>query len=403
MWGVSGQATAFPASLRLLVGRFDPDAFDIPRRAPRVRLRYDGEGEWDAVLDRRGVRLEPASGGEGDALLAADAVTWRRIASDVGGGMEAWRAGRLVIRRNLHLALGFLAATSGLSGPGRLVLKHVRTRVGYLSTMQAGEGEAVVLIHGLGATKASLLPTLRALAPSFRVIALDLPGFGDSVKPIGKRYDPPFFARGVVALLDELELDRAHFVGNSLGGRVALEMGMLHPDRTARLAMLCPSLAWLRRPQWTPLLRLLRPELGLIQPAPRRVVEPLVRSLIPGASESWIAVAVDEFLRLYLNPRGRAALYAAARQITLEEPEGRSGFWPRLREMGPDALFIWGRHDRLVPAAFAEPVREALPRARHLTLDCGHVPQLEAPRQTHQALTRFLEEVERPRASGAAG
>ncbi len=400
---MSREASAAPASLRLLAGRFDPEAFDLPPGAPRVRLRCDGEGEWDLVLDRRGVRLEPIAGAEGDALLAADGATWKGIARDVGGGMEAWRTGRLSIRRNLHLALGVLTATSGLTGPGRPVVKHVRTRVGSLSTMQAGVGEAVVLIHGLGATKASLLPTLRALAPSFRVIALDLPGFGDSTKPIGKRYDPPFFARGVLALLDELGLERAHFVGNSLGGRVALEMGLLHPDRTARLGLLCPSLAWLRRPQWAPLLRLLRPELGLIQPAPRRMVEPLVRSLIPGANEAWIAVAVDEFLRLYLNPRGRAALYAAARQITLEEPQGRAGFWPRLRALEPDALFVWGRHDRLVPVAFAEPVREALPRARHLILDCGHVPQLEAPRETHTALTRFLGEVERPRASGAAG
>ena len=214
---------------------------------------------------------------------------------------------------------------------------------------------------------------MRALAPSFRTIAVDLPGHGDSDKPVGRAYDPPFFARALVALLDELGVERAHFVGNSLGGRVSLEMGLSHPDRTARLALLCPSLAWRHRPQWAWFLRLLRPELGLLQPAPRRIVEPLFRSLTPEASEGWITIAVDEFLRSYLDPRGRAALYAAARHIAIEEPEGSAGFWPRLRSLSPGALFVWGRRDRLVPMSFSRHVREALPAAEHLVLDCGHV------------------------------
>ena len=87
---------------------------------------------------------------------------------------------------------------------------------------------------------------------------------------------------------------------------------------------------------------------------------------------------------------GRAAFYAAARQIYLEEPHGKEGFWPRLRTLQADALFVWGRRDRLVPIAFARHVKEALPHARHLELDCGHVPQVERPEQTHAALAAFL-------------
>ena len=55
-----------------------------------------------------------------------------------------------------------------------------------------------------------------------------------------------------------------------------------------------------------------------------------MRRLIPGAQEGWAAAGVDEFLRAYLTPRGRAAFYAAARHIYLEEPEGEDGFWTRL-------------------------------------------------------------------------
>ena len=127
-----------------------------------------------------------------------------------------------------------------------------------------------------------------------------------------------------------------------------------------------------------------------MQLAPRAVVEALVHRLIPGADEGWTAAGVDEFLRAYLTPAGRAAFYAAARQIYLEEPHGEEGFWPRLRTLQPDALFIWGRRDKLVPIAFERHVADALPRARHLELDCGHVPQVELPKQTHAALAAFL-------------
>jgi pimeloyl-ACP methyl ester carboxylesterase len=157
-----------------------------------------------------------------------------------------------------------------------------------------------------------------------------------------------------------------------------------------RLGLLAPSLAWLRDRPWARLLRLVPPQLGAVQPAPRRLVEALVRRLVPGGADGWTAVGLDEFLRSYLSPRGRAAFYAAARNIYLEEPHGPEGFWTRLPALATPSLFVWGRRDRIVPIRFARHVRDALPRAEHLELDCGHVPQLERPRQTHDAIARFL-------------
>ena len=109
-------------------------------------------------------------------------------------------------------------------------------------------------------------------------------------------------------------------------------------------------------------MKALRPELGLLQLAPRPVVEEFARRFVPGGRAGWSAVGVDEFLRAYLQPRGRAAFYAALRNIYLDEPEGEEGFWTRLRSLESDSLFVWGRSDRLVPIAFARHVREALPR-----------------------------------------
>jgi pimeloyl-ACP methyl ester carboxylesterase len=358
----------------------------------RIRLEVTGEAAWDVHVSEQGgnVALGPAGHGSPDASLGADAQTWERIVDDVRGGMEAFEAGGLSVRRDLHLGVGFLAATSGTDEEHRLSFRTVRTRGGHLSTLQAGAGAPVIALHGLGATKASFLPTVAAMGEDFRMIAVDLPGFGESGKPLGAPYDPKFFAESVIDLLDALELESAHILGNSMGGRVALEVGLRTPERVGRLGLLAPSLAWRRERHWAPLLKLVRPELGAIQPAPRAVVEAIVSRVVPGASEGWTAAGVDEFLRSYLTPRGRAAFYAAARNIYLEEPFGPNGFWTRLPGLEPESLFVWGTEDQVVPIGFARHVTEALPFARHVELRCGHVPQLEQPKQTHDALTKFL-------------
>ena len=378
-----------PEVLAELVGRYDPCAFEPGREHARIRLLGAADRAWDVVIRGGRTRLVAAEG-EPDAVLQADAGTWGAIAEDVRGGMDAFRAGRLSVRRDLHLGIGFLAATAPPTEHG-LRIRRVRTRVGWVSLTEAGSGEACLLMHGLGATKVSMLPTLAALAPGRRAIAVDLPGFGDSSKPVRARYDAPFFARAMVALLDALEIDRAHLVGNSMGGRVAIELGLAHADRTRRLALLAPSLAWLRSRPWAPLLRLVVPQLGLIQPAPRAVVTRIVDRVVPGSGTEWTAAGIDEFLRSYLTPRGRSAFYTAARNIYLEEPHGPNGFWTRLPGLEPPSLFVWGRRDGLVPIRFERHVRDALPGSRHVELNCGHVPQLERPRETHAAITEFLD------------
>jgi pimeloyl-ACP methyl ester carboxylesterase len=378
-----------PDALRTLVDHYDAAVFAPERGQGRVRLAV-GDGEaWDVELKAGHARITPAQG-DPDAVLTADGATWARLASDVRGGLDAFRDGRLSVRRNLHLGTGFLAATSQVTGPGRLRFAAVSTRRVRLSTIEAGTGPAVIAVHGLGATKGSFLPTVAALSGQFRMIAVDLPGFGDSDKPIGARYDARYFAGVIVDLLDAVKLDRAHLIGNSLGGRIALEVGLQHPERVDRLGLLAPSLAWRRSRPWASLLRFTRPELGLLQLAPRSVVEAIVNRVVPGAGNGWAAAGVDEFLRAYLTPSGRAAFYAAARHIYLEAPDGESGFWTRLPDLAPEALFVWGRKDTLVPISFERHVREALPAAHHLELDCGHVPQIERPRQTNNALAKFL-------------
>jgi pimeloyl-ACP methyl ester carboxylesterase len=382
-----------PDSLTTLIERFDRSVFDGPKDGARVRLTVQGEGEWDALVGHptKKPRLVEANGVRPDARLSADPRSWNKIATDVRGGMDAFRAGKLEVRDNLHLGVGLLAATSANTEHTRLRFETIKTKAGKISTAQAGEGDPLICIPGLGGTKASFLPTLSALAEHHRVIALDLPGFGESDKPIAAGYDAPYFARAVFALMDALQLDDAHLAGNSMGGRVALEAGMMDPSRTRRLVLLSPAVAFLKKDRRLEmLLHLTRPELGLIQPAPRPLIEGIVRRVVPGGRDGWSAAGVDEFLRAFHTPRGRAAFYAAARNIYLDRADGDEGFWARLRQLEPDTLFFWGKYDTLIPAAFQRHVEEALPRAEHTLQDCGHVPQLELPVETHRAMRRFL-------------
>jgi pimeloyl-ACP methyl ester carboxylesterase len=379
-----------PQPLIALIERFDPTAFDLPGDRAVIRLTVADSGSWDVRVERGGAQLAGPSKGQADAVLSADEATWNLLEHDVAAGMDAFRRGRLRVRRNLHLGVGFLAATAGATGPGRFRFHRARTKAGEFSLLEAGTGDPILMLHGLGGTKASFLPSVAALGGSFRVIAVDMLGFGDSSKPLGASYGPSFQAGAITKLLDALELPRAHFVGHSLGGRVAMELGFKHPDRTAGLVLLTPAMAWLRERRWAPYLRLVRPELGLFQIAPRRVVDAFMRRVVPGGDSPWAAPAIDEFVRIFSTARGRAAFYAAARHIYLDEPHGDNGFWTKLETLSPESLFIWGRKDPLVSTAFIKHVEKALPAARHVELDCGHLPQIEQPRQTHAAIEKFL-------------
>jgi hypothetical protein len=138
---------------------------------------------WDALLVDGGAHVIPAAG-DADATLTADARTWRAIAEDGRAGMRAYLSGRLEIRLNLHLGVGFLAATSGDEDPARLRFRTAATRRARLSTLEAGSGPEVVAGAWARRDEGIVPATVVALAGGFRVIALDLPGFGDSDKPL---------------------------------------------------------------------------------------------------------------------------------------------------------------------------------------------------------------------------
>jgi pimeloyl-ACP methyl ester carboxylesterase len=369
-------------SVQALADRYDPSAVDPPLEA-RVRL-VAGDEAHDALVDAHGARIVTADGAEPDAVIHGPPSAWQRAANG-HGGLAALGDG-MRMRRNLHVGTGFLAATSGDRGASRLRLETLETPHGGIATAQAGSGPLLLAVHGLGGTKASFLPTLALMSRTHRVVAIDLPGFGDSVKPLRAAYDARYFARVLTDVLDALGVDRAHVAGNSMGGRIALELALTDPARVDRLVLLSPAMAWLRPRRWAPVVRLLRPELTML---PLPAVERVVRRVV-GDGDDWTAAGVDEFLRAFCTPRGRHAFHAVLRNIYLDPPHGDDGLWSRLAAMQHDALFVWGRRDTLVPIGFMKHVERTFPAAKHLELDCGHVPQVERPFETHDAMRAFL-------------
>jgi pimeloyl-ACP methyl ester carboxylesterase len=179
-----------------------------------------------------------------------------------------------------------------------------------------------------------------------------------------------------------------------MGGRIAMELGMDHPDRVRAIACLCPAAAFSHRPA-VALVRALRPELGIVASRlPRSRILPQMRGLFADPScvePEWYEAAVDDFLHVWKSPRARMAFFASLRNIYLDEPEGDRGFWTRLATMGVPSLYIYGRRDALISHRFARKVQRTLPGADVVVWsDCGHVPQIEFPDRTARSLEKFF-------------
>jgi pimeloyl-ACP methyl ester carboxylesterase len=186
--------------------------------------------------------------------------------------------------------------------------------------------------------------------------------------------------------MDKLGIASAAVTGNSMGGRIAMEMAMRKPHRVDAIACLCPAAAFSERP-WLRLVRFVRPELTLVAPRiPRGQVLGQLRQLFADPDRlhpEWYEAAVDEFRTIWREPRARIAFARSLRNIYLDEPEGDHGFWSRLRNLEVPALYIYGKHDVLITHHFARKVARHILHARVLVWnDCGHVPQIEFPDRT---------------------
>ncbi len=373
----------------------------LEQRTARIVLDATDSGVW--TVDLAAGRGTARRGSAADATLVVhgSAEVLAGVVAGTESGVHAFLDGRLTVRGDLSLSLALdgLFADDG-DRPDHFPRAEQVTAMGvHTSYLEAGPADAppVLLLHGLGATNASMLPLLADLATDHRVLAPDLPGFGATAAPAGP-YNPAWFAAWVEAFQSVTRSRGAVLVGNSLGGRIALECGLAHPRSVRALVLLTPSPAFRRLRQYVPVVRLVSPQLARLPvPVPRRLVVESIRAMFSDADRlprPWYDAAADEVCRVLADRAHRVAFFSCARQIYLEDAYGRDGFWQRLPGLLPPALFVWGDRDRLVPSSFARHVADALPSAGSIVLeDCGHVPHFEHPEATSRLLRGFLEQL----------
>ncbi|MGH3459927.1 MAG: alpha/beta fold hydrolase [Kribbellaceae bacterium] len=352
---------------------------------------------WTVEIDRgravagRGAPPNPTTTVHASLSVLDDVVAGTR------GGIEAFLAGDLTLRGNLALALQLDGMFPGdRADDTRTTARSVVAAGLETFVLESGPVDAppVVLVHGLGATNASMLPLVSALSRDFHVLAPDLPGHG-ATQAKGAAHAAEHLGKWLVAFLRETCDRPAVLVGNSLGGRTALEAALRSPYEVRGLVLLCPAVAFRKLRQFVPFVRLVRDEIASVPVRiPRGLVARGLRSLFADSTrlpDAWHAAAVDEFIRVLNVRANRLAMFSALRHVYLDEPFGTRGFWERLPTLEPPALFLWGDRDVLVPAGFSRFVAEALPGAGSVVIDdCGHVPQFEHPELTAHLTREFI-------------
>jgi pimeloyl-ACP methyl ester carboxylesterase len=262
---------------------------------------------------------------------------------------------------------------------------------GRVSYADFGSGPAIVWVHGLGASWQCWLENLPEFARDHRVIAMDLPGFGRSEMP-QEDISIEGYARFVGRLLDELGIETATLVGNSMGGFIGAELAIRDSGRVERLALVSAAVFWQEYRRAKPLLSFAQ------------------------ATEASFAKAVASAQgHLTMRPRLRnaALMSAGIRYPHLLSPElaneliltarRTEGFVPALgalagyplREELPQisapTLVVWGEHDTLVGVKHAYEMERLIPSAELTVYErTGHVAMLERPDRFNADLRRFM-------------
>ena len=279
-----------------------------------------------------------------------------------------------------------------------------RTRIDdrEVNYVDIGEGPAVVLIHGLGASWQSWLENIPELARDHRVVAMDLPGFGYSEMP-REDISIELYSTWTAELLDALGIESAAVVGNSMGGFVGADLAIRYPARVQRLAVVSAAIFWQNRRRAQPLLRLARLTDAMAARALARSTDDIAtrRRL-----RSWALASAGFRYPHLISPELGHEMVRSARRT--------DGFLPGLEALADydleeelpkiscPTLIVWGAHDTLVPVKDAERLEELIPGARREVFErTGHVAMLERPERFNRLLRAFLEE-EREQREGAA-
>jgi pimeloyl-ACP methyl ester carboxylesterase len=252
----------------------------------------------------------------------------------------------------------------------------------------SGERTPAVFVHGLGGSWKNWLENLPAFALERRVIAFDLPGFGESELP-AQEISISGYARCVEQLCERLGLGKIDLVGNSMGGFVSAELAITHPERVRRLALVDAagiSIVDLRRWPARTAMRLVAVQAGWGSAQRHILLRPRLRhAAFRTVMRHPTRLALDLVAEQAGGPGMPGFLLAMDALLSYD-------FRDRLSEIRCPTLIVHGEDDMLVPVADAHEFQRLIPGSRLLILkDTGHVPMLERPRTFNRALADFLE------------
>ena len=306
------------------------------------------------------------------------------------------------MREPLHVALVLAVAIAGALAGAGCVSWHAGAMPGEphgahfaelegarVRYVDEGHGPTVVLLHGY----ASALETWNGVRPAlvragYRVLALDLKGFGWTDRPEGD-YSPEAQARLVLALMRARGVDRAAIVAHSWGSSVALALARLAPGRVSRLVLYDAFVYSEQVPtlfEWARTDGLGELFFGLFygERADERI------TLAFYDPRQVTEVFVQDVERALERPGTRAAALATARGMQFAHTSALA------RRVSQPVLLLWGREDVVAPPEFGERLAADLPDARLVTYArCGHFPMIEARAASTRALVTFLREDER--------
>ncbi|MGW3424246.1 alpha/beta fold hydrolase [Streptomyces phaeochromogenes] len=245
-----------------------------------------------------------------------------------------------------------------------------------LAYARVGSGEPLLLLHGIGHHRQAWDPVVDILAAERDVIAVDLPGFGESpALPDGLAHDLTTMNAALSGLCEALELDRPHVAGNSLGGLLALELGREKLVRS--VTALSPA------GFWSPVER--RYAFGLLQAmraAARSMPLPMVERLSRSAAGRTVLTS-----SIYARPGRRSPEAVVAETLALAHAQGfaetlRAGGSVQFSDDVPGlpVTVAWGTRDRILVRRQGIRAKQIIPRARLVRLPgCGHVPMNDDP------------------------
>ncbi|WP_395503442.1 alpha/beta fold hydrolase [Ectopseudomonas mendocina] len=244
-------------------------------------------------------------------------------------------------------------------------------------------GETLVLLHGFAADKDNWLRFSRHLTKDYRVIALDLPGFGDSDLPPGS-YDVGTQAERLANILDAMGIQQAHVLGNSMGGQIAALYAARYPDRVRSLALFAN--AGIDSPNKSELYQL------LIRGEPNPLV---VKQPQDFEKLLWFVFVeppyLPESLKHYLGERSMAK--AEHYDLVFKQLVERSiPLEPELTKIQAPTLLLWGKQDRVLDVSSIEIMKPLLRNSSVVIMDnVGHAPMLERPEASALLYREFLQ------------